>query len=249
MGSEIEAERRAVPSIEVKGSVSGTAPIARVVAVLNGRDAEELNFLAPADGSALIRLVMTNTTDPGGERSKIRPPLPKQHWWGKIAFGKTPIVSATPIGIDGPGDTFRQVNTRRVDFACTVTGDEDGVLVELDEWDDQDTVTIEVFAAEKELWQYETAPQPMWGENNSTLVKKVRIRLADLDRGPQRQTIDDRSSVVVERVGANLPAWQEFSFTLTDGVKPDGDNYVYIRAQQIDDEMAWSSPVWVSWRE
>jgi len=31
--------------------------------------------------------------------------------------------------------------------------------------------------------------------------------------------------------------------------KPDDENYVYVRVEQIDDETVWSSPVWVTWAE
>jgi len=31
-------------------------------------------------------------------------------------------------------------------------------------------------------------------------------------------------------------------------VRPDDENYVYVRVQQIDDQVVWSSPVWISWR-
>lgn len=46
------------------------------------------------------------------------------------------------------------------------------------------------------------------------------------------------------------PGTREASFTFADtafadGPTPDGTNYYYIRAEQVDGEMVWSSPIWV----
>ena len=49
-------------------------------------------------------------------------------------------------------------------------------------------------------------------------------------------------------MGGDLAAHREFTIQVSEGLKRDGENYVYVRAEQIDDEIAWSSPVWVTWR-
>jgi len=254
MGTEVEVERPEVPSLRVNGFVSGTAPIARVTAVLNGRDAEERNFLAPdlgetSSANSAIRLMIANTTFPGGDKNEVRIPLPRETWWGRIALGKTPLTAITPLGLDSPGDTFAQTGERRVDFACTVTGDQDGVLMELERWNREDTLKVDIFTAERGPMRSVSWPLPLWGENATEPVATVKIPLADLEKRPTRHSFSDRAAVVAERVGGNLSPYQEFSFTLTEGVRVDDENYVYVRVQQIDDEIAWSSPVWVTWKK
>jgi hypothetical protein len=168
MGSEIEIERSDTPDLHVNGLVSGTAPIARVTAVLNGRDAREINLLAATDEAAedhaTIRVAITNTSDPGGEPTRVLPPLDKQFWWGRIMLGATPIAAITPLGLDGPTDSFRQAGGRRVDFSCVVTGDQDGVLIELERWAPEDTLTVELYTADRLSGDDERWPQPLWGE-------------------------------------------------------------------------------------
>jgi hypothetical protein len=253
MGSEIVIERSDPPALRVKGFVSGTAPIARVTAVLNGKDAQELNLLAPQPPSdtsdrAAIRVMVTNTSDPGGDLDRVLPPLAKQFWWGRILLGTTPITAITPLGLDGPSDAFRLAGDRQVDFVCVVTGDQDGVLIELDRWNPEDILTVEIYATDRLTGNDERWEQPLWGERPMNSVARHRIPLTALAEGAQRRAIDERSSVLVERVGSDLSHWREFSFTLSEGVSTTDENYVYVRVQQIDDQVAWTSPVWVRWR-
>jgi hypothetical protein len=253
MGSDVVIDRPHAPAIEISGFVSGTAPLAGITAVLNGEEAHEINLLAGSEAGeprrAAIRLAVTNDSDPGGPPGVVRPPLDKAFWWGRIMLGETPIAEITPLGIDGPTDSFRQVSDRRIDFSCVVTGDQDGVLIELEEWVPEDTLTVEVFSADRLTGDDERWPQPLWGERALTKVAAHWVSLAELDRGAQLRPIDDRNRLLVERVAAEVTNSREFSFTLTEGVRPDTENHVYVRVRQIDDQVAWSSPVWVGWRE
>lgn len=51
---------------------------------------------------------------------------------------------------------------------------------------------------------------------------------------------NDKTIYAVDGDGADL------QFTYTDYDAPNGENYYYVRVTQIDDELAWSSPIWVS---
>lgn len=42
------------------------------------------------------------------------------------------------------------------------------------------------------------------------------------------------------------PLTQDVSFTFTDAQPLDTESYYYVRVQQVDDQMAWSSPVWMT---
>ena len=41
------------------------------------------------------------------------------------------------------------------------------------------------------------------------------------------------------------PMEREVSFTFADNQPPSGETYYYVRVIQADDQMAWSSPIWV----
>jgi hypothetical protein len=255
MGAEVVVDRFGEPTLEISGFVSGTAPIARITAVLNGEDADQIDLLAGDGGSAgaplraAVRIAVTNDSDPGGPPDRVRPPLDKQFWWGRIMLGESRIATITPLGIDGPTDSFRQTSDRGVDFSCVVTSDQDGVLIEMADWLPEDTLTVEVFSADQLTGDDERWPQPLWGERAMRGVAKHWTTLADLDRGAQRRPIDDRSSLLIERVATYPDSWREFRFRLAEGVLPDAENHVYVRVQQIDDQVAWSSPTWVRWRD
>jgi hypothetical protein len=42
------------------------------------------------------------------------------------------------------------------------------------------------------------------------------------------------------------PLQKEVSFTFVDNQPKPGESYYYVRVIQVDDQMAWSSPIWVS---
>ena len=256
MGSEVEVARSDPPSLEVRGTVSGTSPIARVVAVCNGEEVAELNYLQPSaneggEGKAALRVMITNSSEPPDKRHLA--PLGRERWWGRIMLGKTKIADATPLGIDGYVDSIAQETDKRVDFVCTTRGDMDGVLLELNSWLPDDTLTVEIYErpyTELESWHVDER-MPMWGEQayyNTKLVDTIKFPLSALDQGRQQQAFGERSAVIAERVGGDLAAHREFTIQVSEGLKQDGENCVYVRAEQIDDEVAWSSPVWVTWR-
>jgi hypothetical protein len=254
MGSETEVGRAPNESIEVKGRVAGTAPIARVVAVCNGEEVAEVDFLksqqsAATSGARLVRVMLANLTEPPG--SDVKPPLPRERWWGRITTAGAAISGATPLGLDGHGDTFRQVSLRRVDFSFTVRGDQDGVLLELADAEPAAAIKVEVFTrpyADLESWHVDDA-MPLWGEElyyKTRLVTTFTVALGELGAGPQRHRFGERDTVLVESVAAGLTAYREFTFDLRDALNPAGESSVYVRAEQIDDETVWSSPVWVA---
>lgn len=251
MGTETEVARPDPPSLEVSGVVSGTAPIARIVAVCNGKDVEELNLLQPdeGEGKAALRVMITSSSEPAGKR--VLPPLARARWWGRVSLQKTRIETTTPLGLDGLGDNFVQTGDQRVDFVCATTGDKDGVLLELDGWTPNDKLRVEILESpdvhtgRREMsWE-----MPLWGERRTSPVKTIEIPLALLDEAPQLREFGDNSAVIAERVGGDLAAHKKFTIQVSDGLKPDEENYVYVRVEQIDDETVWSSPVWVTWRE
>ncbi len=41
------------------------------------------------------------------------------------------------------------------------------------------------------------------------------------------------------------PMQREVNFSFTDNERPAGERYYYVRVNQVDDQMAWSSPIWI----
>ena len=42
---------------------------------------------------------------------------------------------------------------------------------------------------------------------------------------------------------------RQVSFTFVDNEQTAGESYYYVRVQQIDGQLAWSSPIWVTARQ
>jgi hypothetical protein len=42
------------------------------------------------------------------------------------------------------------------------------------------------------------------------------------------------------------PLEKEVSFTFVDNQPSPGESYYYVRVIQVDDQMAWSSPIWIT---
>jgi len=255
MGTEVEVERPSSPVIHVEGRVAGTAPIARVVAVVNSRDTHVIDYLGKANtGSRLIRVMIGSSSEPR-DASRILPPLPSEYRIGRIEVTGARLVGVTPLGIEGVGDTFRMSGDRRVDFFCTTRGDEDGVLLELDEWPAGGFVTVGLYRApqiDPSIRGRVTRANPLWGEDRllpeRDLIKRFRIPLSELGPSAQNRGFGDNGYIRVERVPGSLEPYREFSFDVTRNLRADGENYVYVRVEQIDDERVWSSPVWVTWK-
>jgi hypothetical protein len=131
-----------------------------------------------------------------------------------------------------------------------VTGDRDGLLLELDQWRSEDTLEVNIFESTRTTVSpnHGSKERALWGEVVTTPRAKVQIRFGELEQGPVRRPFTERSAVLAERVGGELCSYQEFSFSLRDDLKRDDEDCVYVRAEQIDDEVAWSSPVWITWR-
>jgi hypothetical protein len=255
MGSEIELERAGRPRIRVEGTVVGTAPIARVVAVVNGNDSHVINYLSgDENGTPVLRLMVGSSSEPT-DATRVLPPLGSSYRLGRILVTGARLKSITPLGLEGVGDSFVQTGDRRVDFFCTTRGDEDGVLLELDEWPEDGSLTVELYDApymDPSVRGRVTRPNSLWGEERllpeRDLIERFVFPLGEVSTSARRRDFSKRSFVRLERMRGQLDAYQEFAFDVASNVRGDREDYVYIRVEQIDDERAWSSPVWVSWK-
>jgi hypothetical protein len=189
------------------------------------------------------------------DTSRVLPPLAAEYRIGRIEVAGARLVDIMPLGVEGVGDTFRMSGDRRVDFFCTTRGDEDGVMLEMDEWPTSGFVTIALYSApqlDPSTRGRVTRANPLWGEGRllpeRDLIERFRVALSDLASGTASLDFGDNGYIRVERVPGGLEPYREFNFDVTRNVRANGENYVYVRVEQIDDERAWSSPVWVTWK-
>jgi hypothetical protein len=70
----------------------------------------------------------------------------------------------------------------------------------------------------------------------------VRLKVRVLGTRPVRQIDVIRSNKYIHTA---QPMTRDVSFEFEDAQPPAGDKYYYVRIIQVDEQMAWSSPVWI----
>ena len=75
----------------------------------------------------------------------------------------------------------------------------------------------------------------------------VTLSLADIQDGQLQQPIPQADypddGVILRRVVSG--GEKDISFSISDSENPDQGDYYYFRVEQVNDAIAWSSPVWV----
>jgi len=72
--------------------------------------------------------------------------------------------------------------------------------------------------------------------------RDVRLKIKVIGTAPVRQidVIKNNTFLLTRQ-----PMEKEASFTFSDAEIVPGTSYYYVRVQQVDDQMAWSSPIWI----
>jgi hypothetical protein len=213
MGEEYAAEGPVRLSVEAHG----TAPI-EWAQLRRGLDViyEE----RPRDASALsdghIRVAWGGARIRGRKRASV--------WDGELTLSEGRIIEAAGYAFDSPAEGITERGERHIRWRSITTGDEDGVVLELD------------------------APATARLAFNTELAA-FELPLAQLQSGPFRVDAGGvRQRVTVERLPAKVGACS-LSFDIEDEPPPVpafGSAHAYhVRLKQYDGAMAWSSPIFV----
>lgn len=146
-------------------------------------------------------------------------------WDGGVRLEGGAIRSATPWAFDVPSDWLRQVSDDKVQWSSGTSGDADGVIMLLDANDDA-TLVLDVAPLEAEL----------------------RIRVGDVAEKPivfEVGGVDMR--ITVDRA-PETDGSADHHFTWTDEAPLDGEQPYWVRVVQVDGELAWSSPMFITAR-
>ena len=229
------AETRAI-----SGRVVGTAPIDTVTVVKNGEALWQKDFStqaeAPADGD--YQLSFETSSLPLQPRDN---PRGWRHWIGKLTVEGATVAQARPSDFHAIGGTaFEHMAPGTYRFRTQTRGETSSIHLRLSDVTPAAQFTIELEEA------LETGGAPLlWSERNVTPPAEVTLALADMDNGRVSQALpidpwEDR--VTLRRIVAKGPL--DVTFALEDTGTLHGDHY-YVRVTQLNDAMAWSSPIWV----
>ena len=260
---------------KILGQVFGTAGIRQIDLFKNGQIIDSINYAGrerdrlPANSVTLAVTFDSASSPIGGQRD-----LPRngREWLGYITETGATIAAVAAPGFRNPLRQAVALNpgqANRVDFITWTRGLPSSFYLEMNLFDApvaKDQLETELLAARDDQGLRlkavrETAVTfelnlsaghedktvlPSTRASSPTPAIRQQLSLSELLSGPVIRTFDVdgyQDKVTYELIQTDVATDQQFEFidTLTPRA---GDNYV-IRVHQLDDHMAWSSPVWV----
>ena len=239
-GGEAGSRVRANKERRISGWVQGTGPIDRVELIRNGKVISTQSLAADPE-SNVIKLSMFSSSEPiRGQRD-----LPRngREW---IGFLRTPGTNLSLAGTPGFRNSERQAaaqnGNNRVDFITWTHGGWSSLFASFDETgadDDVLEVSFRQVAEDRDIF-------PELRDPASIPATRQMIPLFDLDQGPVIRRLSHSGYddlLRIERVNPQSPSYVEFSFS--DASPFAEEDYYYVKIYQLDDHVAWTSPVFV----
>jgi hypothetical protein len=222
MGEEVASRTPVTLSLET----SGTAGIERIE-VFRGTELVHRYQPQPAGQRDLIKVIWRGAAS----RERARQTL----WKGRVGVQGARIVSIEPYRLDHSGETVRLASPESVELDTLTSGDEDGVILQVD-------------ASESARLAFEavTSPRNQFGaQGAATTEVKFAVALAEVTAEDHVQTAGgvDRE-VVIRRIGTGYPRSVQMQWT--EPSTPPGLSAYWVRVLQTDGATAWSSPIFVT---
>jgi hypothetical protein len=225
----------------IEGRVIGTAPIESVTVVKNGEQLWQQRYALdgepPSDAQTFL-VSFESQSRPGEPRDM---PRGWRHWIGTVAVSGARLVSAEPQSFHNAATQSFSMENGHVAFATHTRGDTSSIRLTLAAV--EPTAAIEIaFEAARETGG---AP-PMFRPPALVPGGTARLGLADVAAGSLVHAAPfdgfaDR--IVLRRIAGE--AHRDVRVDFVDSESPHQGDYYYLRVRQIDDAIAWSSPVWI----
>ncbi|MEM7112177.1 MAG: DUF3604 domain-containing protein [Chloroflexota bacterium] len=202
--------------LTLTASVTGEAPL-ESLQLFCGKE-----VIAEAQPTAFDQLTQSNQIRVSWQGSRERGRQRRATWDGAVRVEGCQIVAAEPFSMDVIMDGIVSQTATEVAFASKTTGDRDGLDLVLDD-------------ASKGVIVFESA------------AGKTAVNLTTLTDTNPRQTFDYGGvdmQLIIERYSAQVTTRMlQLNKTVT---PPVGQRTPYfVKATQVDGQMAWASPVWV----
>lgn len=246
-------------AVDLQAMVAGTAPIANMTLVVNGEDVLTRDFANADRNTGRLWFRMSSSSEPNVPATP-RTPAAGHRYWGTVEIaGSAPVTleAVEPLGVEPYGDDVRQVSAHGAAFSWRIRGDYDAALLTLAQEGRAETVTVRVWRSPIDAtnnWNIQHPPRlPGEFERDAVpvplgeLLVEEQVPISRLLGGPIEGEIEAGSSWVLSFVEPEIAAWQKLAVKLdeTHGLRADQRNHVYVRVQQLDDHMAWGSPVFL----
>ena len=242
----------------ISGRVSGTNGIVAVELMKNGLVVDRITYGDEIDDTITedvdlnkrdnkkqqLRVSFYSSSAP--HRDQVDYPRNGREWIGylKLTGGDLQRVSAPGFrNKRRQGIAMHPTENNRVDFITWTRGQESSFLVQADMNDDNAVFEINL----KEGREDQTSKPSLRAPANFAGSRQL-LSLAELQNGPIDRTVevegyDDR--IRFELIDQELPTSQMFQFEDNDVTNAKAGDFYHVRAIQLDDHFAISSPVWV----
>ncbi len=234
MGEEFSTDKN--PEIEIEAS--GTSPIERID-VYRGLDLIHSEQVFPQRSAKWLRVMWTGASRMSSYSGIV--------WDGVIRLDGTGFGDVKELRFDSPRSTWRQVDDNTIEFHSWTCGYTSGLEIELEKPAEAEiTVAFEssLIIGEKFGMHGEVGPRRMaLSEADSGSMK---FRFNELGEEPisiEMGHVDRR--VLVERCPE--PGRLDASISVTDESPNPGYNPYWARITQVDQEVAWLSPIFVDY--
>ena len=238
--AEFDSTRR------VAGRVIGTAPIDKITLVKNGQDLETRDLLtAPAGSSDRFEVVFWSDSDP----RVFDVPRGWRRWEGSLRLRGAELGSFSTPSIQNwvlQSVTVREDDRSVLDFVVMTRGSEKSIILELKDVRPDATLELTMHAAPEAVRAFYARIAYAEPRHLISLPGRASFALRDLESGTVSRVFPDdpfRDTVSLRRIRENASLEHEFEFV--DSAEPLPGNNYYVRVTQLDDGVAWSSPIWV----
>ncbi len=228
-------------SREISGRVIGTEAIRSITLFKNNEPLWHEEYLINDNPGTDQELLLSFDSS---EVPHFNNDVPRgwRHWLGELVIEGASLDGAAPMDFINPGTQFFETDSNSIRFRTHTRGDTSSILLNLSEVSNDASITINLF----ETRESGSAP-PIYRQHQTIPGTSVSLALADITDGQLRQQIPQTDypddGVTLRRVinGGD----KDISFSIIDADNPDHGDYYYIRVEQVNDALAWSSPIWV----
>jgi hypothetical protein len=226
----------------IAGRVIGTAPIESITLVKNDREVWRQDYLTdtatPAAGTTDLLLTFQSGSTPHHPGDA---PRGWRHWRGQLTVEGASLASVVSTDFFNPETQTLTRSGDAVRFATHTRGDTSSIRLSLANARLDATIVLGL----EETMETGSAP-PFFRLHQRTPGSTVRLRLSDMQGGRLEQAMPFQGyqdGIVVRRIVRD--GKRDIEFQHTDEQDPRQGDYYYVRVRQVNDAMAWSSPIWV----
>ena len=241
-GAEMGTRTAFAEQRRITGRVIGTAPVANIAVIKNGKEIWRRDYLTDTTGRNVSGGdFMLEFESPSAPYHPQDNPRGWRWWWGEIE-----VDGATVASVDAMD--FGNRETEGVDltdgssiaFRTHTRGGTSAMKLKLEDVRRPASLTVRL----REGLEFGGGP-PRFRFHKSVPAAEVVLPLRELEQGAVTRTLEFdgyADTVTLRRIVADGET--DVSFEVEDQGQRQGD-YYYVRVVQANDAIAWSSPVWV----